>query len=447
MTTTEVQETPKEKKADELVYSYLDSFKLYFSFKPIKFYEDKLLSYLPFYPEPTSNRRSETVETVIDAEGNFIHEFYVENTDPPVGDPIEVVLVHGYGAALGFFYKNMEGLSSIPGTKIHAIDMLGFGLSSRPPFPNLKEANKESVYESEAFFIDSLESWRKARGLKKFILMGHSLGGYLSCAYYLKYGDGVVEKLIMVSPVGIERNDVSLSNEANADGHERTLEEDTEIAQTEGVDLTREIDGDNGQDAQEFKESTSDHPVVDDSISITSDAETDEYLDSMVQVRSAPKLSKFFVRLWESHCSPFQILRVMGPISSKYISRWTFSRFGEIDNPEELLDISNYTSKILLGKGSGEYALTRILAPGALARLPMLDRIPKNIKVKSLWMYGDVDWMSKEAGYQMVKEINQYNKDDDTTRAKFRIIKHAGHHLYIDNAESFENQVLKFFRP
>ena len=43
---------------------------------------------------------------------------------------------------------------------------------------------------------------RVKRGLEKFTLMGHSLGGYLAVCYALKY-PGRLDKLILASPVGI----------------------------------------------------------------------------------------------------------------------------------------------------------------------------------------------------------------------------------------------------
>ena len=50
-------------------------------------------------------------------------------------------------------------------------------------------SNIKSVTDHEDYFIDSLELWRKAIGLTTpFTLVGHSLGGYLSAAYALKYG-------------------------------------------------------------------------------------------------------------------------------------------------------------------------------------------------------------------------------------------------------------------
>lgn len=45
-----------------------------------------------------------------------------------------LVMLHGYGAGLGFFYRNYERLSRRPGWRLFALDMLGMGNSSRPPF-------------------------------------------------------------------------------------------------------------------------------------------------------------------------------------------------------------------------------------------------------------------------------------------------------------------------
>ena len=40
--------------------------------------------------------------------------------------------------------------------------------------------------ETEAWFIDSFEEWRKAKNLDKFVLLGHSFGGYVASKYALK---------------------------------------------------------------------------------------------------------------------------------------------------------------------------------------------------------------------------------------------------------------------
>lgn len=40
--------------------------------------------------------------------------------------------------------------------------------------------------ETEAWFIDSFEEWRKAKNLSNFVLLGHSFGGYVAAKYALK---------------------------------------------------------------------------------------------------------------------------------------------------------------------------------------------------------------------------------------------------------------------
>ncbi|KAH7692479.1 1-acylglycerol-3-phosphate O-acyltransferase protein [Dioscorea alata] len=104
-----------------------------------------------------------------------------------------LVMVHGYGASQGFFFRNFDALASR--FRIIAIDQLGWGGSSRPDF------TCKSTEETEAWFIDSFEEWRKAKNLSNFILLGHSFGGYVAAKYALKHPEHV-NHLILVGPAG-----------------------------------------------------------------------------------------------------------------------------------------------------------------------------------------------------------------------------------------------------
>ncbi|XP_057291307.1 1-acylglycerol-3-phosphate O-acyltransferase ABHD5-like [Hydractinia symbiolongicarpus] len=107
-------------------------------------------------------------------------------------DRIPLVLLHGFAGGLGFWTLNLDSLSQKQ--NVYAIDILGFGRSSRPKF-------SADPSEAEAVFTKSLEEWRIEIGLEDFILVGHSFGGYLAAAYTLSHPKRV-KHLILVDPWG-----------------------------------------------------------------------------------------------------------------------------------------------------------------------------------------------------------------------------------------------------
>ncbi|XP_074279363.1 putative 1-acylglycerol-3-phosphate O-acyltransferase [Silene latifolia] len=122
-------------------------------------------------------------------EPRFINTVTFDSKD----DAPTMVMVHGYGASQGFFFRNFDALARR--FRVIAIDQLGWGGSSRPDF------TCKSTEETEAWFIDSLEEWRKAKNLNSFILLGHSFGGYVASKYALKHPERV-QHLILVGSAG-----------------------------------------------------------------------------------------------------------------------------------------------------------------------------------------------------------------------------------------------------
>lgn len=126
---------------------------------------------------------------------NFI-DSNTTSTSPPL------VVTHGFGSGLGFFFNNLDTLHSIYPRTI-AVDWLGMGGSSRPSLVKSGLCSAALTPDQAIrFFVDSLEEWRVTMGVSKLTLAGHSLGGFLSVHYALSYPERV-SRLILISPVGI----------------------------------------------------------------------------------------------------------------------------------------------------------------------------------------------------------------------------------------------------
>uniref|UniRef100_A0A3B4WRD1 1-acylglycerol-3-phosphate O-acyltransferase ABHD5 n=1 Tax=Seriola lalandi dorsalis TaxID=1841481 RepID=A0A3B4WRD1_SERLL len=103
-----------------------------------------------------------------------------------------LVLLHGFGGGVALWAQNLDSLSS--NGPVYALDLLGFGRSSRTQFSTSPEGAEEQ-------FLAALEEWREKVGLEEMVLLGHNLGGYLSAAYALKYPHRV-KHLLLVEPWG-----------------------------------------------------------------------------------------------------------------------------------------------------------------------------------------------------------------------------------------------------
>ncbi|XP_029022824.1 1-acylglycerol-3-phosphate O-acyltransferase ABHD5-like [Betta splendens] len=113
-------------------------------------------------------------------------------SQPPAQTRPPLVLLHGFGGGVALWAQNLDCLSSTG--PVYALDLLGFGRSSRPQF----SADAEGAEEQ---FLVALEEWREKVGLEEMVLLGHNLGGYLSTAYALKYPNRV-RHLLLVEPWG-----------------------------------------------------------------------------------------------------------------------------------------------------------------------------------------------------------------------------------------------------
>jgi len=97
-----------------------------------------------------------------------------------------IVFLHGYGAASCHYYQLFSLLDNFCAI---FVDMIGMGMSSRPNDFNLNSSPAECL----TYFTNYLEKWRKEISVKfkqeltKFVLIGHSFGGYIAGNYCIKY--------------------------------------------------------------------------------------------------------------------------------------------------------------------------------------------------------------------------------------------------------------------
>ncbi|KAB8232238.1 putative alpha/beta hydrolase [Aspergillus alliaceus] len=425
--------------------------------------------------DPYGPRRWRSSMVELSGKNRALNEFSVERIGEEANQ--HLVMVHGYGAGLGFFYKNFEPLSRLKGWQLHALDLLGMGRSTRPPFRIKAKDREDAIREAEDWFVDALEEWRVKRKIDRFTLLGHSLGGYMAVAYALKY-PGRLNKLILASPVGIPEDPYAVAAEMPSEST-----------------MTNEF----SQDQRNIAESASSVPPATvqkgDNNILLKGPSTGATTPDRPPRRVIPK---WFAYLWEANISPFSLIRWAGPLGPRLVSGWTSRRFSHLP-ADEAKALHDYSYSIFSLRGSGEYALAYILAPGAFARSPLIRRIqgvgrqvlqspqpsiqesaaavdsssqrlpqpgttvesssssPTSVKRESglpiLFMYGDHDWMDVKGGIAAKAKLDEEKRrvlqnatieerEADNGSAKVVVIKNSGHHVYLDGWEEFNRLVL-----
>eukprot|EP01134_Creolimax_fragrantissima_P006303 CFRG6303T1 len=298
---------------------------------------------------------------------------------------IPLVMTHGYGSGLGFFFNNYDAMcEAFP--RVLSVDWLGMGGSSRPlrcyqpPRVPLLCRSSFSEKESIRFFTDSLERWREYVGIEKFHLLGHSLGGYLAAQYALQYPHRI-ETLTLASPAGI--------------------------------------------------------PKVPETL-----------LDKFVQgeVQNPPRLPwalRLLDAAWASNVTPQQLIRMLGRRGPSLTLEAVIRRFGSTRfTPGDASLLANYLYHITAAPASGEFALNSLLKPfipaanvqgaGVYAHLPLEDELERLSDIHTHLLFGDSDWLFHPSIVRLAQKHNM----------NLTVVPHAGHHLYMDNHEFFNQSVV-----
>lgn len=160
---------------------------------------------------------------------------------------------------------------------------------------------------------------------------------------------------------------------------------------------------------------------------------------AIIKHRKQVPVPAYFAKLWEQNISPFTLVRKAGPLGSKLVSMWSSRRFANLP-PHEAELLHRYAYGIFQGPGSGEYMLNYLLAPGAEARHPLIERGIHKLKCKLLWCYGKEDWMDRKGGELCSNIINSVSGDPSASTTCE--IENAGHHVYLDNIDEFNRMVV-----
>ncbi|CAJ1423573.1 unnamed protein product [Effrenium voratum] len=285
-----------------------------------------------------------------------------------------VLLIHGYFMGSASWAQSMEPLTT-SGRSVHAIDWPGWGLSTRNNFSETQGAEA-----CEDFFVEGIEHWRRAMGLERVVLLGHSFGGYFAACYAMKYPQRV-ESLILASPVGM---------------------------------LPKSPDA----------------------------GFTEERLQSMAWWQRILLLR--VQKMWEAGWTPMDFVRALGPLGAWLTSWYMDRRFsrpralgllGQLDAEAS----AEYLHRLAQRRGS-EQCLGQLLDFGAWPKLPLAPRLARRLAeaesaVPVTLLYGQQDWMDVNGGAWLARQLR-----DET---QIIVVENAGHQLFLDNPQAFNAAALR----
>jgi pimeloyl-ACP methyl ester carboxylesterase len=103
------------------------------------------------------------------------------------GEGKPLVLIHGYGAGMWVWEKQIEALSQL--FRVYVLDVIGHGFSDRPEIPYTPEA-----------YVHFLKDFMDGVGIERATLIGNSMGGGMAWAMAIFYPERV-DRLILIDCV------------------------------------------------------------------------------------------------------------------------------------------------------------------------------------------------------------------------------------------------------
>lgn len=111
---------------------------------------------------------------------------------PPEGQPNgrTVIMFHGMNFG-GFYFESPINVLRKDGFRVVVPDQIGFGRSSKPIIPY----NFHDMAANSRKLLDTL-------GVKKTVVIGHSMGGMLAARFAATYPD-ITERVVLYDPIGL----------------------------------------------------------------------------------------------------------------------------------------------------------------------------------------------------------------------------------------------------
>ncbi|KAK6623957.1 hypothetical protein RUM44_010813 [Polyplax serrata] len=295
-----------------------------------------------------------------------------------------ILLLHGLASGVALWVLNLDSFAS--SRPVYAIDVLGFGRSSRPTF-------SADGLEAEQQMVTSIEAWRKEMKLEKIILLGHSMGGFLAASYAIKYPDRCLSLMIFISA----------SSADNVNGAIVTM---YFFPRVKHLILA---------DPWGFPEKP--------------DENSPKYKHSLI-IRAAAYILQPF--------NPLSTVRAAGPLGQWLIEKARpdlIRKFAPVLQ-EDITTIPQYIFQCNAQKPSGESAFHAMMTGFGWAKYPIINRMDLLRRdVPITLIYGARSWVDNSAS-DKIKEIRS-----GTSYVNVIVINGAGHHVYADRSETFNKHV------
>ena len=148
---------------------------------------------------------------------------------------------------------------------------------------------------------------------------------------------------------------------------------------------------------------------------------------------------------WDAGITPGVIMRCMGPLGPQFAGHYVHTRFdtesiGVRMGRKDKAAFGRYMYHIMAQRGSSEFALRLILAPGAWPRRPLLERAGA-LAVPISLVYGAHDWCDYRDGEKLAASMRA--RGIPATLAR---VPRAAHHVYVDAPQAFNSAVLRALR-